>query len=46
MPSLHHRVACPPDAPADAAEHDCRCLCGSLLARVVEGGGLDAVETA
>ena len=25
-------------APAAAPEVDCRCLCGSLLARVVEGG--------
>ena len=37
MPSLHPRVASSPDALADAAEHDCRCLCGSLLARLVEG---------
>jgi len=34
MPSLHRRVAAPPTTPA---EHDCRCLCGSLLARLVEG---------
>jgi len=32
---------CRPEAPAGAdtaAEADCRCLCGSLLARLVDGG--------
>jgi len=37
MPSLHRRVAPPPAEPAQHAGHDCRCLCGSLLARLVEG---------
>ncbi len=34
MPTLHRPVAL---QPAHSAENDCRCLCGSLLARLVEG---------
>ncbi len=33
MPSLHGPAPLPPAASGD----DCRCLCGSLLARLVEG---------
>ncbi len=32
--SLH---AAPPADPCADHDHDCRCLCGSLLARLVEG---------
>ena len=27
----------PTEPPATAVDHDCRCLCGSLLARLVDG---------